>query len=47
VDWVKKGRISLGGFYTEAETDFMSLETLHRFVQYTHQQRAAGIGDRL
>jgi len=35
VDWIKKGRISLGGFYTEAETDFMSLETLHRFVQYS------------
>jgi Glycosyl hydrolases family 38 N-terminal domain/Glycosyl hydrolases family 38 C-terminal beta sandwich domain/Glycosyl hydrolases family 38 C-terminal domain len=46
VDWVKKGRISLGGFYTEAETDFMSLETLHRFVQYStiNVPRELGIG---
>jgi len=35
VDWIKKGRMSLAGFYTQAETDFMNLETLHRFVQYT------------
>lgn len=35
VDCIKKGRMSFSGFYTVAETDFMSLETLHRFVQYS------------
>ena len=46
VDWVKKGRMSLDGFYAQAETDFMNLETLHRFVQYATNNvpRELGIG---
>lgn len=34
MDWIKKGRMTIGGTYCNAETDLMSLETLHRFVYY-------------
>ena len=35
MDWIKKGRMTIGGFYCSVNTDFMSLETLHRSVYYT------------
>jgi hypothetical protein len=34
MDWIKKGRMTIGGFYCSMDTDFMSLETLHRSVYY-------------
>ena len=35
MDWIKKGRMTIGGLYCNMDTDFMSLETLHRAVYYT------------
>lgn len=35
MNWVKKNRMTIGGTYCDAETDLMSLETLHRFVYYS------------
>lgn len=32
--WIKKGRLAIGGLYCNTQTDFMSLETLHRTVYY-------------
>jgi alpha-mannosidase len=45
MDHIKKGRITIGGTYCNAETDLMSLETLHRHVYYTTNrlERAFGI----
>ncbi|MBZ5565279.1 MAG: hypothetical protein LAP13_23020 [Acidobacteriia bacterium] len=34
MDWIKKGRMTIGGFYCSMDTDFMSSETLHRAVYY-------------
>jgi len=34
MEWVKKGRISIGALYCNAQTDFMSLETLNRLLSY-------------
>ena len=34
MDWIKKGRMTIGGLYCSMNTDFMSLETLHRSVYY-------------
>ena len=34
MDWVKRGRMTIGGLYCSTQTDFMSLETLHRSVYY-------------
>jgi hypothetical protein len=34
MEWVKKGKMALGGLYCSMSSDFMSLETLHRSVYY-------------
>lgn len=34
MNWVKNGRMTIGGLYCSTQTDFMSLETLHRSVYY-------------
>ena len=34
MEWIKKGRMTIGGLYCSMDTDFMSLETLHRSVYY-------------
>jgi hypothetical protein len=34
MEWVKKGKMSIGGFYCSMNSDFMSLETLHRSVYF-------------
>ncbi len=34
VEWIRKQRMTIGATYCNADTDFMSLETLHRTVYY-------------
>ncbi|MEW5978315.1 MAG: glycosyl hydrolase-related protein [Acidobacteriota bacterium] len=45
MEWIKKGRMTIGGLYCSMNTDFMSLETLHRSVYYAtnHLSREFGI----
>jgi len=43
-DWIKKGRMTIGGFYCSMNTDFMSLETLHRSVYYTTERLSREFG---
>ena len=47
MDWVKKGRMTIGGFYCSMDTDFMSLETLHRSVYYTTERLSREFGIQL
>ena len=35
MDRIKKGQMTIGGLYCSMDTDFMSLETLHRAVYYS------------
>jgi len=44
MDWIKKGRMTVGGFYCSMNTDFMSLETLHRSVYYTTERLSREFG---
>jgi hypothetical protein len=44
MDWIKKGRMAVGGFYCSMNTDFMSLETLHRSVYYTTERLSREFG---
>ncbi len=44
MDWVKKGRMTVGGLYCSMDTDFMSLETLHRAVYYSTNRLAREFG---
>ena len=44
MDWIKKGRMTIGGLYCSMNTDFMSLETLHRAVYYTTNRLARDFG---
>ena len=44
MDWIKKGRMTIGGFYCNMNTDFMSLETLHRSVYYTTERLSREFG---
>jgi hypothetical protein len=44
MDWIKKGRMTIGGFYCSMNTDFMSLETLHRSVYYTTERLSREFG---
>jgi len=47
MDWIKKGRMTIGGFYCSMNTDFMSLETLHRSVYYTTERLSREYGIQL
>ena len=44
MEWIKKGRMTVGGFYCSMNTDFMSLETLHRSVYYTTERLSREFG---
>jgi len=44
MDWIKKGRMTIGGLYCSMDTDFMSLETLHRAVYYSTNRLAREFG---
>jgi alpha-mannosidase len=44
MDWIKKGRMTVGGLYCSMNTDFMSLETLHRSVYYTTERLSREFG---
>ena len=44
MDWVKKGRIAIGALYCNAQTDFMSLETLNRLLYYVANDLAREFG---
>jgi len=44
MDWVKKGRMTIGGLYCSMDTDFMSLETLHRAVYYATNRLTRDFG---
>ncbi len=44
MDWIKRGRMTVGGLYCSMDTDFMSLETLHRAVYYSTNRLAGEFG---